>query len=225
MVPGLILCVPALITVGAIGLDHFGWVKSVLGSVLITGVLSYGLSMLLRSGGVVLQERLYNKWGGPPSTRFLRWSDETLSGQKKTLIHRKISKDFNIKILSPEDERIEPKEADRIIGDAFDSIREKVRTTKKTGKLWEVHNIEYGFYRNFLGSWCWGIILCIIGIAVLALFCFVKSEIDIKLLIGIGMDVLYGLILTAYALARGEMNLKHAAEQYVTSAIETYLSL
>ncbi len=221
--PGLLLCIPVLITVGAIGLDRFGWLTSIFGSASITIVLSYGLSMLLRSGGVTLQEKLYKKWDGPPSTRFLRWSDSTLSDQKKKIIHEKIEKDFNIQLFSINEEKARIKEADRVICDAFDSLREKLRTTKKTGKLWEIHNIEYGFYRNFLGSWYWGFSLALIGTIILIYFFGVNK--DIRLLIGSGLNLLYCIVLCIYTFFQGERNLKHAAEQYVRSAIETYLTL
>lgn len=225
IIPGLLLCIPVLITVGAIGIDYFGWLTSILGSASITLVLSYGLSMLLRAGGVALQGKLYAKWDGPPSTRFLRWSDTNLSDQKKAAIHKKIKQDFNIQLLSQEEERTGAKDADRAISDAFDSIRAKVRTSKKKDKLWETHNIEYGFYRNFLGSWYWGLFLSLIGVATLVIIYYISGNKDIKLLMGTGLDLFYGLVLAWYALIQGERNLKHAAEQYVRSIIEAYLSL
>jgi hypothetical protein len=225
IIPGLLLCLPVLITVGAVGLDYFHWLTSILGSAFITIVLSYGLSMLLRSGGVALQKKMYKKWGGPPSTRFLRWSDVNLSDQKKTIIQSKIKKDFKIQLLSKDEESTRPKDADRVINDAFDSIREKLRAKKKVSKLWETHNIEYGFYRNFLGSWHWGFILSVIGIAILLLIYLFGETKDIRLLLAVGINVLYGVILSVYAFTQGEQNLKHTAEQYVRSAMEAYLSL
>jgi len=225
IIPGLLLCLPVLITVAAIGLDYFNWLTSILGSAFITIVLSYGLSMLLRHGGVALQQKMYTKWGGAPSTRFLRWSDVNLSDQKKVIIHNKIKKDLKIQLFSKEEESASPKEADRVINDAFDSIREKIRATKKMGKLWEIHNIEYGFYRNFLGSWHWGLILSISGIAILLAIYLYGSNKDIKFLLAVGVNIVYSIVLSGYALAQGEKNLKHSAEQYVRSAIETYLSL
>ena len=225
IIPGLLLCLPVLITVSAVGLDYFNWLTSILGSVFITIVLSYGLSMLLRHGGVALQQKMYTKWGGAPSTRFLRWSDVNLSDQKKVIIHNKIKKDFKIQLSSKEDESARPKDADRVINDAFDSIREKIRATKKMGKLWEIHNIEYGFYRNFLGSWYWGFALAILGTAFLLAIYFGGSIRDIKLLLAVGVNILYTIILLGYVSAQGEKNLKHSAEQYVRSAIEAYLSL
>lgn len=225
IIPGLLLCLPVLITVAAVGLDYFNWLTSILGSAFITIVLSYGLSMLLRHGGVALQQKMYTKWGGAPSTRFLRWSDVNLSDQKKVIIHNRIKKDFKIQLFSKEEESARPKDADRVINDAFDSIREKIRATKKMGKLWEIHNMEYGFYRNFLGSWYWGLALAIMGTAILLAIYFCGSIRDIKLLLAVGINILYGIILLGYVFAQGEKNLKHSAEQYVRSAIEAYLSL
>ena len=219
------LCLPVLITISAVGLDYFSWLSSILGSAFITVVLSYGLSMLLRHGGVALQQKMYTKWGGAPSTRLLRWSDQNLSDQKKMIIHNKIKKDLKIQLFSKEEESARPEDADRVINDAFDSIREKIRATKKKGKLWEIHNIEYGFYRNFLGSWYWGLAQALMGIVILLAIYFCGSIRDIKLLLAVGINILYGIILSGYAFAQGEKNLKHSAEQYVRSAIEAYLSL
>lgn len=225
IIPGVLLCIPVLITVGAIGVEYFGWLTSICGSVFITGVLSYGLSMLLRSGGVALQQKMYKQWGGPPSTTFLRWSDSRFSEQKKTLIRNKIKKDFKMELLSREDEQADPNEADRVISDAFDSIRAKLRSTGKTDGLWKIHNIEYGFYRNFLGSWLWGLIMSIAGIIVLLAIYHYGMAKDPRYLIAAGMDFIYGMILVIYVLGHGKQNIRHAAEQYVITAIETYLSL
>lgn len=223
--PGLLLCLPVLITAGAIGIDYFGWLTSLLGGASMTAVLSFGLSMLLRPGGVAIQKKYYEKWGGPPSTRFLRWSNSKISDQKKAIIHEKIKRDFNIQLLTADEERVKPEEADRVISDAFDSIREKLRTPKNNGKLWETHNIDYGFYRNFLGSWFWGLIFALTCIIVLLGVYFFGGKKDINLLFGSGLNILYIIVLSIYSLHHGEANLKHAAEQYVISAVEAYLSV
>jgi hypothetical protein len=225
MTPGLLLCLPVLITAGAIGIDHFGWLTSLFGGASMTAVLSLGLSMLLRPGGVAIQKIYYEKWGGPPSTRFLRWSDSKFSDQKKAIIHEKIKQDFNIHLFTVDEERAKPKEADQIISDAFDSIREKLRTTKNKGKLWETHNIDYGFYRNFLGSWSWGLTLALICIIILLMIYFLGGKEDVNLLLGSGLNILYMIVISIYSLRHGEANLKHAAEQYVISAVEAYLSV
>lgn len=223
ILPGILLCVPVLITIGAIGIEKFDWLTSILGSTTIMLTMSYGLSMFMRAGGIKLQEKSWIKWGGPPSTRFLRWRDKTLSDQKKKIIHEKVKKDFGIELLSAEEENLDPSEADRLISDAFNSIRQNLREKKKN-QLWEKHNIEYGFYRNFLGSWPFGLVLAILGSLVL-LFYFFNSAKNTSLVIAFGLNILYSCLLVIYVVDRGEKNLKHAAEQYTISAIEAYLSI
>ena len=83
--PGLILALPVLVD----ALYAVPRLKS-FGIFTATGVcglaLIYALGQVARWRGEAIESSLWLSWGGPPSTRFLRYRDETFSDELKDLI-------------------------------------------------------------------------------------------------------------------------------------------
>jgi len=113
-------------------------------------VLLYGLGYVVRARGNKIEPSLWNAWGGPPSTRFLRHHDSTLPTATKAQIRVQVEKKFSIALLSADEERREPARADRAISDAFRRVRQYLRQRNPVG-LWFKQNAEYGFCRNLFG--------------------------------------------------------------------------
>jgi hypothetical protein len=147
--PGLILALPILV-------DAFyaAPLLSTLPIFAASGICSfaliYGLGYLARTRGKAIEPELWKRWGGPPSTKFLRHRDLSFTADLKVSVRSALTQCFSLVLLTVEEEGREPGRADRAIFDAFRQVRQYLRR-HDPGGLWFKHDIEYGFSRNLLG--------------------------------------------------------------------------
>jgi hypothetical protein len=124
---------------------------------LVTFVVSCGLLFFLadfsRSVGAQAQERLLADWGGWPTTLWLRHSDTHLNETTKARYHAFLARHLPDVILPTADqERQNPKGADKAYSSAVDWLREQCRGTGIPQAVLVLNeNIDYGFRRNMLG--------------------------------------------------------------------------
>src|SRR5260221_4343466 len=161
VVPGLILAFPVLV-------DAF-YAAPLLSAVPIfaaSGICSfalvYALGYLAGTRGGAIEAELWKQWGGPPSTRFLRYRDLTFTSDLKATIHGTLAQRLSVVLLTQEEEAREPGRADRAIFDAFRQVREHLRQHNPKG-LWFQHDIEYGFSRNLFGCRLLWVIVALAG--------------------------------------------------------------
>jgi hypothetical protein len=147
--PGLILALPVLADVVYATPVLTSWPLFAASSV-CTLALLYGLSIVVRALGKAVEPRLWHEWGGPPSTRLMRYRDTTFGTDLKRSIQKALVKKFSTRLLTPEEESTKPEIADSLIIDAFRQVRQYLRQHDPRG-LWFMHDIEYGFCRNLLG--------------------------------------------------------------------------
>jgi len=112
--------------------------------------LIYGLGNFARARGLSVQTKLWETWGGEPSTRFLRIRDPHFGDGLKASIRSELTRRFAVRLQPQDEEARNPEFADREIGDAFRRVRSYLRQRDADG-LWQKQNIEYGFCRNLLG--------------------------------------------------------------------------
>jgi hypothetical protein len=223
IIPSAIVVSPLIVT---LGLALFASLDSLwkAASTTAVGVAScYALSLLLiRGRGSRIEGYLWNTWGGPPSTRFLRWRDNTFGQDLKRNIHSAVETTLRIKLKSETEEREDPTAADQQINDAFHQVRTMIRLKNQDG-LWSVHNAEYGFCRNLLAnSDIW---LSLAGIGVLACGGAWWVIRESAWLFG----TVINLILFATALISRRHSLpracRHAADRYAESAWNAFLTV
>lgn len=147
--PGLILVLP-LLADGIYAAPILSSWPIFAASGVCTLALLYGLSLLVRAGGEGIEPTLWDSWGGPPSTRFMRHRDSTFGAELKLSIQSTLAKMFSARLLTPDAEAQDPDRADKAILDAFRHVRQYLRQHDPDG-LWFKHDIEYGFCRNLLG--------------------------------------------------------------------------
>jgi hypothetical protein len=166
--PGLILAFAILVDVA-----YAAPVLSSLPIFAASGICSlaliYGLGNFARTRGDAIESDLWRSWGGPPSTRFLRYRDSSFGDDLKCSIRNVVATTLSARLLDPSEEGNNPELADKAIWDAFRLVRQYLRQNDPSG-LWQKHNIEYGFCRNLLG--------CRIAWAVLSLVALAFSVIS-----------------------------------------------
>ena len=174
------------------------------------------MSFIVRFFGKKIEPKLWKKWAGAPSTRFLRLDDRKLAKEIKERFYKKVLADANIDLISNiTDGRIEQ---------AFAFVRNVLRVRNKDG-LWKKFNEEYGFARNLMGSrWIWSILS--FG---LSLFCYLSIKYFpkdiIALMIGAILNSCSGLaaIFCGWFVLPGLT--KGIAEKYAEEAILSYINL
>ena len=133
-----------------------------------TGIFSlaliYGLGNFARACGASLQTKLWEAWGGEPSTRFLRIRDSHFGDGLKVSIRSELTRRFALQLQPLDQESRNPEFADREIVDAFRRVRSYLRQKDGDG-LWQKQNIEYGFCRNLLGCRVSWVILSVVALA------------------------------------------------------------
>ena len=111
----------------------------------------YALTRFVRVVGFNIQQPLWDSWGGPPSTRMMLWSDNTMTDQWKENAHAVVADSLSISLHSKKKEAHNLDDAKKLIADAFAQVKTILDLEKPDGKH-QVHNIEYGFAPNLLGT-------------------------------------------------------------------------
>lgn len=149
---------PALLSLFPVYATAVAWGPAVYGKVVI-GLLgaaaTCGLAVVfahfVRTRGLAVQTRLVEKWGGMPTTLWLRHADLNLETETKSRYHQFLQR--NVPDWTPpttSEEMTDPAEADKQYRSAVDWLRAYTRDTNKF-PLVLAENISYGFRRNVLG--------------------------------------------------------------------------
>lgn len=160
--PGLLVFAPvAVLLVCLYGKDNI-LTSSILSVLGFCGV-AYALSRIARDAGKRLQDDLFQKWGGAPTTQLLRHRDSRIDIHTKERFHSIISKGLGKRMPSPESESADPQAADELYRAATMWLIDKTRD-KKTFPLVFKELVAFGFHRNVLGLRLPGVLLTVVSI-------------------------------------------------------------
>jgi hypothetical protein len=135
----------------------------------------YALTHLVRAAGRKVEKSIWATWGGPPSTRMMLWSDTTMTDQWKENAHGVVLAALSVTLHSKRKEPHKLDEAKKLIADAFAHVKTILDLEKPDG-IHQVHNIEYGFARNLLGSSSpMGVTIALVAAAWCGAFLFIET--------------------------------------------------
>jgi hypothetical protein len=149
LTPGLLAIAPLTILIVALGLKEYPAVAA-LGGVIVAAGGAYVLAVLVRARGRKAQPALWDSWGGPPTTIWLRNRENTTNEVLRTRRRSAIERVTGVTLLSAEEEAASPERADDTIEAAVGEVLcfgqdDKYPLVKK-------ENAQYGFERNLYGS-------------------------------------------------------------------------
>lgn len=147
--PGLIVLTPLAVLLVCLYGTKYIIASSVLSILGFSGI-AYMLGSTARDAGKKLEDKLFAKWGGKPTTQMLRHSDNRIDGFTKNRIHQTLSKGIMATFPSAADELANPQQADEIYRAGTVWLISNTRDTKKFPLVFK-ENIAYGFKRNMLG--------------------------------------------------------------------------
>ncbi|WP_018405473.1 hypothetical protein [Marinobacter gelidimuriae] len=161
--PALFLVFPIFISLLVLFEPVRTWEGSGLTFLVAFGIINFAANQM-SSKGNELQENLFKKWGGAPTTIILRHFDNTLDSFTKSRYMEKLR--LVVQNFSPttyEYERLNPAEADALYASASNYLREHTRDTAKYNLLFK-ENISYGFSRNIRSFKIMGIFITLASI-------------------------------------------------------------
>jgi hypothetical protein len=153
--PGLLVVLPlSTLLICLYGSGH-PWASTSVSVLGLSGV-GYALGRASRDAGKRVQERLYKKWGGAPTTQLLRHRDTGLDRYTKERYHAVLSKMLGKQLPTVEAEMAAPDVADELYYAATALLISRTRDTKAFPLVFK-ENIAYGFQRNSYGIRWFGI--------------------------------------------------------------------
>ena len=163
--PALFIVLPIILTAYILFEPLRTLLGSLLGILLTCGVVNFFANQM-SSQGNVLQDKLFKKWGGAPTTLILRHSDNELDKYTKQRYREKlVSLVSNFKNVSERAERANPTDADQYYISAINYLREKTRDSEKYPLILK-ENMNYGFSRNLLTFKSTAITIILISLAI-----------------------------------------------------------
>jgi hypothetical protein len=155
LLPGIIAASPAALTAAALSAGSLTWYEALGIGVGAEALLAFVLGYLARARGKAAEVRLLAKWGGFPTTRWLRPTDDSRSDQQKSKWRGAIKRLTGLTIPASESPERTPAEVDKVIKDATETIRYQLRERPEAAML-KIHNEDYGQARNLHGlRWLW----------------------------------------------------------------------
>jgi hypothetical protein len=148
--PALLLSLPVLISLWSCYQVEYTALSNVTNGILSI-VIIYVLSVVVRSLGKRIEPKLWVSWGGAPSTVLVSWKDTRLGEELKGLYLQAVRDKLNLPVPSKEEEKADAGRAAKLVDQAFQRIKGVIRQKDKGG-LWSVANADYGFARNLYGS-------------------------------------------------------------------------
>lgn len=141
--PGFLLLVTYSIKLDAL--------QPILCSAAITSAITFLLSQIGRQQGKKKEQKLWEDWGGTPTTQLFRWRNHVIPTHVKKRYHAALQQ--RVPVPTTSDSVFEsqfPAEADEIYAAWSHYLRVETRDTK-TWNLVFKENINYGFRRNLWG--------------------------------------------------------------------------
>ena len=138
----VILIVSVIFSILPEGFDwKFGGVSAI---VLLP--LSYLCRQIGGDFGKRCESALWNKWEGPPTTRFLRHGNSEFNSNTRERVHTKLHC-FGLYVPSQEEQDQNPQEADDSYESGVDGLRRRTRDRKRFPLVFQYLR-AYGFRRN-----------------------------------------------------------------------------
>jgi hypothetical protein len=158
LLPALVVSFPAVgFVYGVLPAMRNFW-TGIGGTVLELAAL-YVLMRIGRDRGAKLQARLYERWGGKPSTAMLRYQDQTVDRFTKSRYKNALAKMCGLEFPTEAEEGVNPRRADEVYESAIRALLERRRG--KTFPLIFRENCNYGFVRNLVGLKSIGLVVVI----------------------------------------------------------------
>lgn len=186
--------------------------------------LAYFLGHIASEFGKQQSAPLFDKWGGPPTSRYLRHENKEYNRFTRIRIHKKLI-EFGLTLPTVEEEITDRKKAMELYDSAVDELRLRTRDPTSFNLVYQ-HLTEYGFRRTlfglrWIGRW---ISVGALGASIAAFLTVLSADEEISTLALISSFISVCTFI-AWAFGANESALKKSAERYARSLLEATLYL
>ena len=129
---------------------------------LVFAPISFFLSQIGADFGKRLEKSLWTKWGGPPTTRFLRHGNHEFNEVTRGRVHVKL-RQLELHVPTREEQEQDQCAADTHYQSCTEDLIRRTRDTRKFPLVFKGLT-EYGFRRNLLGLKVFGVSLTVVGL-------------------------------------------------------------
>ena len=173
--PILITLLPVLIIGIYFSIDYKS-IYGALGGIGLITLLSFVFGQLGRDKGKRAEKKLWDEWGGAPTTQILRLTDNVLDTHTTKKAHQVLNERTNIGLANMEDiEASDKVKADEIYEAWCNYLRKETRDTSKY-KLLFLENISYGFRRNLWGIKFLAIVLIVLSLIIITTHSYLNYQ-------------------------------------------------
>lgn len=160
--PALLALFPAIVLAVALyGTKVSALTNSVMLAISCGGL--YLMTNVCRELGKRLEPKLFEAWGGKPTTQLLRHRDTTIEGATKCRYHAFLSGKINNPFPDRNQEEANSNAVDELYQSGVRWLLNHTRDTKGFGLLFK-ENVSYGFRRNGLGVKPIGLVIAIVSL-------------------------------------------------------------
>lgn len=163
---------PAFFIVFPVVLSILAWIEAsrTMGGFITTFIVTFGIITFaanqMSTRGNILQEKLFIKWGGAPTTIILRHSDSRLDKYTKERYMQKLTELIpNFLPISNEQEQNNQNDADEMYRTATNFLKERTRDVKIYPLVFK-ELILYGFSRNIRAFKLFGVITTLLTLVI-----------------------------------------------------------
>ena len=185
--------------------------------------LSYLCRQIGGDKGRKLESALWDKWGGPPTTRFLRHCNSEFNKNTRDRIHDKLC-GLGLHVPSQNEQEQDARAADAHYESCTDELRHRTRDSKRFHLVFKGLT-EYGFRRNLLGLKPVGMLLTVLSFVVCLVMMFVNWDSAKPSVLDIAAGFLNIGLLINWFLGVTENTVKLTADRYARLLLEAALDL
>ncbi len=150
LVPGLLAMLPLIVLFAVLGLRQIPAVSYVTGTLALAGVGPVLIAGAVRNFGKAAEKQLWDNWGGPPTTAWLRLDAPSDDEAQRQLWRSAVEAVSGVSLLPLRAERRDRVKADNAIKLATKCVRDRTRNKEKFALLFN-ENRNYGYERNIYG--------------------------------------------------------------------------
>lgn len=183
--------------------------------------ISFFLSQIGADFGKRLEKRLWHKWGGPPTTQFLRHGNRDFNEVTRGRVHEKLRL-LGLKVPTLEEQAQGERAADKYYESCTEELIRRTRDEKKFPLVFK-GLVEYGFRRNLLGLKTLGVILSLVSLAGVSWSLYANWSLDNPPEVVIVAALITSGLLFAWATWITEDTVKLAANRYARFLLEAAL--
>lgn len=130
---------------------------------LVFAPISFFLGQVGADFGKRLEKGLWTKWGGPPTTRFLRHGNHEFNEVTRGRVHAKL-RQLGLDVPTRAEQEHDQSAADTHYQSCTEDLIRRTRDAKNFPLVFKGLT-EYGFRRNLLGLKAFGVSLTVVGVA------------------------------------------------------------